>query len=145
MAQIRSSMELIWQNPPKFNFGYYLVDEFWHFYIMRRDSVTKKLVVRLLFAYEAKTLMQHLFIGTVCFRLGKYINEELSKVRVVDEGRQQTILESLQEYLKKGPQLMNLNLKSVSSRCLEQKSFLLTQSSCTRTYTGLHTRVERLW
>ena len=87
---IRSSMELVWSNPPTFNFGFYVAHNKWRIYIMRR--VGQELKVCCLFSCKAETVLDRLLVGTICCRLADYTLQELRSMVVKTERERQDIL-----------------------------------------------------
>ena len=88
--------ELIWKNPPKFNFGLYVAHREWRWFIMRRSS-TGLLVARQLYHGTIDNMAQKLYMSNFIIRLTEFVRQMLQEVELVSPKSQEEILEKYRQ------------------------------------------------
>ncbi len=93
-------MELVWENAPEFNFGYFVGDREWKIFAMKRDP-NGQLLDTLLFQHRATTYLDRAYIVTVLNRLAVYIHHILLGVKMVSHKRRLDIINQLLDIVKR--------------------------------------------
>ncbi len=93
-------MELVWENAPEFNFGYFVDDREWRIFAMKRDA-DGQLLDTLLFQHRATTYLDRAYIVTVLNRLAVYIHHILLGVKMVSHKRRLEIINQLLDIVKR--------------------------------------------
>jgi hypothetical protein len=92
MKETRCMTELIWKNPPKFNFGLYVAHTEWRWFIMRRSS-TGLLVARQLYHGTIENMAQKLYMSNFVIHLTEFVRQMLQEVELVSPKSQEEVLE----------------------------------------------------
>lgn len=96
MKRVSQMMELIWSNPPKFNFGIYISHTEWRVFIMQREG-SHMWVPRLIFHEYVDNHTKKIYAAHFIFVLTDYVKEQLSAVKLVSPQRQEEILDEFRQ------------------------------------------------
>lgn len=114
MQKARQMMELVWENPPKFNFGFYTGEKQWRWYIMRRTG-DNTVFARKMFLGKVTNWSERLYMATFVSRLLHFIKQQLSAVRVGSVERQEAILAQFREHAKPSTKIPQMRTRGSSN------------------------------